>query len=257
MKLQILSDLHLDCAQSRLRKVDADLTVLAGDHGHGLTARLPAFLDPPQNPVLAILGNHDYYGLDWEGGRERWRAHAQKLGVTLLDPGSYDIGPFRILGCTWWTGMGWREERKMGGQYDHHETLRGLPGWLSDFQQIHHRGLPLSVQDMLDRHQTETAWLEREKSQARREGRRVIVVTHFCPSRLSVDPRYTGDRLNPYFANSADWLTRDVELWVHGHTHASLDYVIPDTGCRVVCNPRGYNKENKGSFDHRLVVELP
>jgi hypothetical protein len=29
-----------------------------------------------------------------------------------------------------------------------------------------------------------------------------------------------------------------VQLWIHGHTHSSFDYVV--AGTRVVCNPRGY-----------------
>ena len=27
-------------------------------------------------------------------------------------------------------------------------------------------------------------------------------------------------------------------LWLHGHTHSSHDYRVG--GCRIVCNPRGY-----------------
>lgn len=258
MKLQILSDLHLDTAMSRLRKVEADLTLLAGDHGHGLTPRLRAFLDHPRNPVLAVLGNHDYYGQDWERGRELWQGVTRQAGVTLLDPGVYDHGPFRLLGCTLWSGFNWSEERNLGGTFNHQETLSLLPQMLNDFRVIGYGGdkRPLSPQDMQARHQEEVRWLEDQKAQARREGRRIIVMTHFSPSRRSIADQYRGNRLNPYFSNACEYLTRDVELWVHGHTHSSFDYVVPDTLCRVVCNPRGYNNENKGSFDHQLVVEL-
>lgn len=257
MKLQILSDLHLDCAMSRLRKVEADLTLLAGDHGNGLTPRLRAFLDHPRNPVLAVLGNHDYYGQDWERGRELWQGNAGNAGIQLLDPGTYDHGPFRILGCTLWTGLNWMEDdARTGRTYDYQETVDRLPQQLSDFTWIRSGPERLAVQQMIDRHHEEVAWLEGQKAQARADGKRIIVMTHFGPSRRSCHPRYAGDRLNPYFTNSLDWLTRDVELWVQGHTHSSLDYVIPETMCRVICNPRGYNQENKGAFDHQLVVEL-
>ncbi len=42
-------------------------------------------------------------------------------------------------------------------------------------------------------------------------------------------------------------------LWVHGHTHDSCDYHVGAT--RVVCNPKGYEYENK-AFDPELVVRV-
>lgn len=47
-------------------------------------------------------------------------------------------------------------------------------------------------------------------------------------------------------------------LWVHGHTHMSVDYMVGS--CRVVSNPRGYREggdsfENK-AFDPGLIVEV-
>jgi hypothetical protein len=49
-------------------------------------------------------------------------------------------------------------------------------------------------------------------------------------------------------------------LWVHGHTHASCDYVAGQT--RVVCNPKGYGPVKTGGeyenpeFDAGLIVEI-
>jgi hypothetical protein len=48
-------------------------------------------------------------------------------------------------------------------------------------------------------------------------------------------------------------------LWVHGHTHTSFDYRLG--GCRVLCNPRGYQLERlptpeNPQFDAGLVVQL-
>jgi hypothetical protein len=41
-------------------------------------------------------------------------------------------------------------------------------------------------------------------------------------------------------------------LWIHGHTHAASDYRSPT---RVVCNPRGYAREQSG-FRAALVVTI-
>jgi hypothetical protein len=44
---------------------------------------------------------------------------------------------------------------------------------------------------------------------------------------------------------------------VHGHTHDSFDYQV--NGTRVICNPRGYQREGvneNASFDPQLVIDL-
>jgi hypothetical protein len=83
-----------------------------------------------------------------------------------------------------------------------------------------------------------------------------VVVTHHLPHRQSIHPKYAGTRFNPCFASDLDHLVRaPVVLWVHGHTHESLDYVV--NGTRVVCNPRGYFPSDPNpSFDPLGMVEL-
>ncbi len=44
------------------------------------------------------------------------------------------------------------------------------------------------------------------------------------------------------------------ELWIHGHTHQAVDYLLGRT-C-VVSNPRGYPHETAAGFDPGLVVEV-
>jgi Icc-related predicted phosphoesterase len=73
-----------------------------------------------------------------------------------------------------------------------------------------------------------------------------IVVTHFAPSLQAVDPRFIGDKLNPYFCNDLDDLIRtsNKKLWIFGHTHTQgQDFMIGN--CRCVSNPIGYPNEFK------------
>jgi Icc-related predicted phosphoesterase len=86
---------------------------------------------------------------------------------------------------------------------------------------------------------------------------KTVVVTHHAPHPISIAPRYARDALNPAFASDlTDVISQhQPDLWVHGHTHSSFDYVVPGTKTRVVCNPMGYDDENP-SFDVGLVVEL-
>jgi hypothetical protein len=45
-----------------------------------------------------------------------------------------------------------------------------------------------------------------------------------------------------------------VPLWIHGHTHYNVDYVIGST--RVLTNQRGYPDQFCKGFDPSLVVEV-
>jgi Icc-related predicted phosphoesterase len=74
---------------------------------------------------------------------------------------------------------------------------------------------------------------------------------------MSVAKRYANDPLNPAFASSLDDIIENYQpvLWIHGHTHERCDYEL--FGTRVVCNPRGYPGEKRGSaFDPGFIVEV-
>jgi hypothetical protein len=86
-----------------------------------------------------------------------------------------------------------------------------------------------------------------------------VVITHHAPSRRSVHPRFASSLLNAAFVSDAErFLGGDrVQLWIHGHTHDSFDYVVD--GTRVVCNPRGYAKDGVNEnhrFDPHLMIEV-
>lgn len=101
------------------------------------------------------------------------------------------------------------------------------------------------------------AWLE--ECFARPHDGPTVVVTHFAPTQLSIHPRFADSPLNACFVseleeNIARW---QPALWMHGHTHDSFDYRVGNT--RMVCNPRGYSKEDINEnplFDPHFVVEL-
>lgn len=75
-----------------------------------------------------------------------------------------------------------------------------------------------------------------------------VFVTHFGPFIKSEHPDYADySHLNPYFINDmSDWFSKlenKPKLWIHGHTHKSMDYI--EQGTRVVANPIGYYGENQ------------
>jgi hypothetical protein len=85
-----------------------------------------------------------------------------------------------------------------------------------------------------------------------------VVVTHHLPSPESVATRFLGSALNRFFMVDLTGLilrTRPA-LWLHGHTHASIDVEVGAT--RIACNPFGYlGHELNRRFLEDFVVTAP
>jgi hypothetical protein len=224
----------------------ADVIVCTGDmsEGDSFLRWAREFLAP--TPVVYVLGNHEYYGHDM-GMLLRDMKHAS-MGpsyehVNLLEMESVVIGGVRFLGCTLWTDYAiygldkqphcmWTAARYLA---DHEEISRSLGG----------RFLPHHA---LGIHEKSMEWLERELS-VPHDGP-TVVCTHHAPAHGSVAMHFVGDDLTPAFVSG---LEKFIErhgpaLWLHGHTHHSVDYRIGDT--RVFSNQWGYPNEG----NHRCAI---
>jgi Icc-related predicted phosphoesterase len=53
-----------------------------------------------------------------------------------------------------------------------------------------------------------------------------------------------------------DIIEAQPNLWLHGHIHSNVDYIIGQT--RIVCNPRGYHDINSlnPDFNPSLTIKL-
>jgi len=97
------------------------------------------------------------------------------------------------------------------------------------------------------------AWLRQALSEPF-EGT-TVVITHYAPSLLSMDPRYGLVPGTAGFCNALDDLFPQAALWLHGHLHCPHDYV--QAGCRVVSNPMGYaRKQEQDRFNPTLCIEV-
>src|ERR1043165_2344612 len=61
MRLHILCDLHLEFGSAKIPTTDADVVVLAGDIHLGREGRKWARSHFPDQPVIYVLGNHEFY----------------------------------------------------------------------------------------------------------------------------------------------------------------------------------------------------
>lgn len=253
MKLNILSDLHLGQGEFAPPANDADVVVLAGDIARPREA--VAWACRLGKPVLYVPGNHEFYGSSIEGTAARLRQLCDDAGIHLLDDSARLIGNVRFLGSTLWTdfmlfGAGQEREAAMaeGGRF------------MRDFSRIRldeaspDLFTPSYAASLFQRH---AAWLADEL--AKPHDGPTVVITHHAPSPSSIHPRFAGSPLNACFVSDAEHLLggERAQLWIHGHTHDSFDYVCK--GTRVVCNPRGYAPDGVNEnavFDPNFMVEI-
>lgn len=260
LRIHVISDLHIEHGGFVAPRVPCDMVIVAGDlaNGRRMSKALHDLGQQVVAPTIYVPGNHDWYQNDIV--RERGpllRAWRQASAIRILDDASWTFAHgltrYRIIGSTWWSAMDWTESG-MEPSAAIAAVSSSVAGSINDFGLIAHDGRPLRPDQAQELHRLSTLFLQQQIREAI-AGREVpIVVTHFLPSRASCHADYRGSQINAYFANDRDDLTVGVPLWIHGHTHRSFDYTLP-TGCRVVCNPRGYGRENP-EFESQKVVEI-
>lgn len=271
MKLQLLSDLHLEVQPDRVFEplADTDLLVLAGDIGadkegsllppgdFGLTrfSPLPQFGGWPR-PVVFVPGNHEYDGQDFDAAHDRLRRLCDRLGIAWLERQALVLDGVRFAGTTLWTDFdALTPPRATPAQAD---QARGKALRAADFY-LAKTGATRQGQPWLGANVRSQAlvcqqWLRSTLAQPF-DGP-TVVVTHFAPSLRSADPRYGLVPGTAGFCNRLDHLLPQADLWLHGHLHCASDYV--EQGCRVVANPLGYaHKDEQKGFRPDLRIELP
>ncbi|GAA5175559.1 metallophosphoesterase family protein [Niveibacterium umoris] len=273
-RIHVLSDLHLETGPYALPDgLGFDVLVAAGDIGP--VEEAVAWLAAIGKPVVYVLGNHEFWGRQFDEVLPAARAAARGTQVHVLERTHVVIAGVRFLGATLWTSLG---EWHPNLVHQAHRQMRdyaeiGARSWYSSARnlaffrrQLKAAGLHVPSQDACSRlsrfhpvisyqaHLRAVAWLQRELAKPFKGP--TVVVSHHAPSFRSLeraglgadvlDPITWGqrdDRLvrvacyaSPRTVSRESW--RHVAVWVHGHLHHALDFVAD--GTRVVCNPRGY-----------------
>jgi len=253
MKVNVLSDLHLSLGELKTPTNDADVIVLAGDIARPKEAA--SWASRFDKPVLYVLGNHEFYGGSIAGTVDEARRLCVGSQVRVLDNDEAVIGGVRFLGTTLWTDFMLFTER--GRRLD---ATREAIRLMYDFQKIHvdEAGKELfTPMHSAALFSAQARWLESKLGEA--YAGPTVVITHHAPSPRSIHPRFANSLLNACFVSDAEHLIDGLraDLWIHGHTHDSFDYVLK--GTRVLCNPRGYAKDGVNEnplFDANLTVEV-
>lgn len=244
MKIQILSDLHLefrgepensyDFVSSLLE--DVDVLVLAGDvtvSSH-MRGHLKQFCELwPQ--VIYVTGNHEYYHASFNTVHKKLKSLVKEFdNLHWLHGSSVEIDGQKFLGGTMWFPA---NDQSTDFFYQRR---------LNDFRLI------TGIRDhVFKSHNKLVKYLKKNVTE------NDIVITHHLPHIKSTPERFRQDVTNCFYASNQIEIigNNKPKLWIHGHTHDSCDYTLDKT--RVLCNPYGYvgyevNPEWKGN----LVVEV-
>lgn len=279
MRIQVLSDLHLETHPDYRPRAapGADLLVLAGDIGSyqrgsrlapphfGLERFAPAW-GAPWPRVLFLPGNHEYDGLDYDETRGRLRGVCERLGIDWLDRETLVIDGVRFVGTTLWADFdALAQEALARGDDDEVLRQRGKAFRAANHYLARHttqrHGEPMLAEALRDLALDCQGWLR--EALARPHPGPTVVVTHFAPTLRSADPRYGLVPGTAGFCNALDELLVFADVWIHGHLHHRVDYVVEGRRagrpwrCRVVANPMGYaHKGEQAGFDDRYTVQI-
>jgi len=249
MKIQVMSDLHLEFEAFRPVNHGADLLILAGDVAEG--GPDVAWMHDVREEfpyVLYIPGNHEYYNNDITIVDAKWLKFAKDhSGFWYKNPGMLKLDGKRILAGCWWTDF-WGEL--------YYEQIASQ--WMNDYRLIDWNGNPF-----MPKHAKWINGVQNDffRQMAGRYDNIDLVVTHHGPTTASINTgRHTNRMIDPAYANKKEALVAQIgpKYWIHGHTHHNVNYeVLNDHGfdTKVISNCKGYRNENK-EFNPNFIIEI-
>ena len=253
--IQYFSDIHVDVLHSIkiysiIRKIKqnikSDRCVIAGDIGSPYNLNYLLFLQllsPLFKQIFIIHGNHEYYNvyktvLETVEHTKRLLEYNKLDNIYFLDNSYYDVEDtnYRIIGSVLWS------------------EIKNKINLTNDFKEI----CDHSVENNNKLFEKCKKYLETEIENANKIGKKLIIITHFLPTKELIHQNYLTPMYAKYVENYASdllYLIKDpVKYWIYGHTHKGGIKEINGISC--VCNAIGYEKENKEvNYDMCLTIE--
>lgn len=244
MKLLLHSDLHTELSPCQIEHLDiADILVLAGDIGdlHS-TETFFAYLRRlnPALPILFILGNHEYFGHDFDDVVPLYQSLCTNYQIHLLDNAGYSQSDILFLGTTLWSNfqLAGQIEKSMAWAQEHTGDCRFIT------KKEHGVTQKLTSHDILAQFNQSYAFLQCELIKAQGHYRKIVVVSHFVPSRELIAPVYRRNQTalmqSSYWNNDLPELFKYVDYWCYGHSHNNINLRLGRT--QFISNQRGYSQ---------------
>lgn len=256
MRVAYCSDIHYDIWFGYTRNIpiinndcQADVLLLAGDifeyhkwstffHKNILDRLCTLF-----KHVILIDGNHEYYDLDFESMLPYKIFEDAPENFHYLRNEHILIDGITFYGGTFWTNpLEWSPLER----FDVNKQI-------NDFKYIKH----MTYEDMSLGHIEFMNGLYGclyGEQFSEKEVDNVVVISHFPPSELSIDPEYAGHLSNAYFTNryfDEFYTSNQIKHWICGHVHHKHDFEIGKI--KGHCNPVGYPTKNQNQTRDNVV----
>lgn len=252
MKISYCSDTHLEFGYQTLP--GGDVLILAGDicESRSMQKDYKRSIDVDHAPgnfpcwdffnvecakynkVFYVMGNHEHYHGKFHKTYDEIKSILPS-NITLLEKEVVEYNGVIFLGGTLWTDI------DKGNPL----SVLTIKDFMNDYKTIHNFYpaknvyYKLTPNVTMDEHRKTKEYFKCILEMHR--DKPVVVITHMAPSFQSVHEKYKGSASNAGFASAMDDFILDhenIRVWVHGHMHDPLDYMIGNT--RVLANPRGY-----------------
>ena len=268
MKFRVISDVHAEFFS--LGELGLQLPVMPEEHDTVLliagdlgVAGKPASYVPFATEmskrfkyVAHIAGNHEFYGGSFVTVRDTINQEYRDAGISdnvgMFEREILEFDDVRVIMATLWTDFD-------GGDPI---SIMEAANFMNDYRMIRTGQaaeplkFQLTPQDTYENFKISRDFIFEEVANAKADGKRVVVMTHHAPSRLSISPQYANAPSNGAFVSdlSNEILDADCDMvWIHGHVHQNQSYILGK--CEVICNPHGYGNENP-YFNPELVFEI-
>jgi predicted phosphodiesterase len=257
MKIQIVSDLHLEFQENRkwLRENPlpqaADLLIMAGDVipyiYHNQADEFFDTFSRDFEQIFYVFGNHEFYRGEVNTAYPRYDKLLRN-NLRLLNNRSFDFAGYRFIITTLWTNIPLAEREKV-------QTM------MNDFRLINKRTIfkelrTFLIEDMINYYLQSVKFLEKELAAA--QDKKVIVVTHHVPTYESLPQNFLNSALKYTYGNNLNYLIEanpQILAWISGHCH--YPELRHKGNTLLVRNPLGYVKHNQQEkFQPHFTIDI-
>ena len=253
LKVGYVSDLHLEFqrAPDFSKEEGGDVLILAGDittasvlspnrtdqdsmKSKKALLKLKTELLDKYKVVLYVMGNHEHYRFTFEDTIPAIRQHLDLIGcsnVVVMDDNILQYKEVCFIGNSLWSDFMKENPNSM------------LAAWegMNDYRIIACRESfgTITPEFILGKHKTHRNYINVTANAL--SDMPVVVITHHGPTLKSLNALHSGNSLDGAYCSDLSNIILDnknIKYWVHGHTHAHLDYKVGE--CNVLANQRGY-----------------
>lgn len=246
MKIQYMSDLHLEFTQNREYFKEnpiepiGDVLVLAGDIVCDIYRdEASEFFKDVESKfkfVISTMGNHEFYSSEISYAYPSYKKYFSKNHVTMNNE-AIIIDKTKFIVSVLWSKIDPLHELEIKSRLTDYRLIKKLENDVL---------IDLIPKDTDYYHKISVDFIEKEL-QNPFDGK-IVLITHHLPSFFCVNPKWKNNTIISAFVTNLDKLIHEnkIDAWIFGHQHESFSDFLGNT--KMLCNPLGYSKEDNFNF---------